>query len=534
MSNEYFQSQEFKDLLASYEQGKREGKSVYLDAEDFADIGDYYINTDRCDLAKEAVAMGLGIHPDEEALLVVKSSAHIYMGEYDEAHKILSQLDSKNSDVMYQLAQLKYAKDNDTPAAEKIWHRWLALEDGSNTSPEQQRDAFLHIISSLVELRENALGFKEFDEEVVNRWLKEYKERFQPLGRYDEDVQLVDICRDADLPDQMAEVLAEVLVERPYMPKGWSSLALSQFVGQHYEQALESCGFALAIDDHDLDALLTKAHTLQAMGEKSMAKDIFKEYLEKGGESVQIIPYAEMLFNDGDTDEALFQLRKLNLDIEAKRLDAEEKLRAAEAVDVSQDDKDMAQQYYDNVLDAYDQVMSDMSDLYHRNQCYDESIAINRRALELDDHDADAYYMLGVNYLSKMDFKEAAQNFGNALLNSDDQVMMGVDIAATFLYNDYNDFALQVLNTIDEIASESDSPFVSHLSVIKSLTHLKLGNIEQFLKFFKEACEEAPNLVKHCYKVCIPKGIPFDQWLDYAGHHHDEMAEQMRNQMRMI
>jgi hypothetical protein len=41
-------------------------------------------------------------------------------------------------------------------------------------------------------------------------------------------------------------------------------------------------------------------------------------------------------------------------------------------------------------------------------------------------------------------------------------------------------------------------------------------------------------LVKHCYKVCIPKGIPFDQWLDYAGHHHDEMAEQMRNQMRMI
>ena len=40
MAKDYFQSKEFKDLLKSYEEQLEQGKSIYMDADDFADIAD--------------------------------------------------------------------------------------------------------------------------------------------------------------------------------------------------------------------------------------------------------------------------------------------------------------------------------------------------------------------------------------------------------------------------------------------------------------------------------------------------------------
>ena len=41
-NDEYFKSQEFKDILHVYEKGKQEGVSIYLDPNDLADIAEYY------------------------------------------------------------------------------------------------------------------------------------------------------------------------------------------------------------------------------------------------------------------------------------------------------------------------------------------------------------------------------------------------------------------------------------------------------------------------------------------------------------
>ena len=50
MAKDYFQSKEFKELLTLYEEQRDKGESVYLDADDFADIADYYLSLDRPDL----------------------------------------------------------------------------------------------------------------------------------------------------------------------------------------------------------------------------------------------------------------------------------------------------------------------------------------------------------------------------------------------------------------------------------------------------------------------------------------------------
>ena len=150
MAKDYFQSEEFKKVLRIYEQRQDKGKSVYLDAEDFADIADYYLSIDKIDLATETLNMGKSIHPENESLLVVQSAAYMLQRMYNEAENILKKLDINNSDVKYQVAQIQYAKYHDDEKAEKIWREWLIL-DNKEASPadERWREDYIHIISSI-------------------------------------------------------------------------------------------------------------------------------------------------------------------------------------------------------------------------------------------------------------------------------------------------------------------------------------------------------------------------------------------------
>ena len=531
MAKDYFQSKEFKDLLKSYEAQRGKGESIYLDADDFADLADYYLSVDKPSLAMEVLSLGLSIHPDDEVLLIVQSASYIYQRQYDKAEEVLQKLDADNSDVKYQLAQLEYAKYNHVPQAERIWRTWMKMENGKEPTEQQRRESYIHIISSLIELRGNDRGDRDYDVEAVRRWIREYIDTFQPLGKYDEDVQLADICRDNDLADLMSEVLVQVLEEQPYLPKGWSNLSLAQYLLQQYDQAIESSDFALAVNSNDLEALLTKAHSFHSLGEKEAALPVFKEYLDKGGDAVQIIPYAEDLFETGQRDVAISELEWLFNYFENRRAEAEQKYQKAKASYTPNGKKMKAEQkLYDEILDLYKRILTDISDLYHHNECYEESIAVNRRLTEVDGRDSEAYFMLGINNLALGRYEEASRNFAFALQWAEDQVMMGVDIALTFVLNNFDRFALEVLNAVSQIAVNSTSPFVKNIPCAKALTYLKLGYKDQFLCHFKVACQETPDLVRKVYEGYFPETAPVSQWSGYAEQNIDKLMRKFRGE----
>ena len=523
MAKDFFQSDEFKEILNSYEQEKEEGKSVYLDADDFADIADYYLSIDKSGKAMEAIEMGLSIHPEEEVLFIVKSATFIFQRKYDKAEAILAELDQDNPDVKYQLAQLQYANYGNVAEAERIWREWIQQDNGENPSEEQRRECYIHIISSFVELRGDAWDAdgKGWDVEAVRRWIREYIDTFQPLGKYESDIQLADICRENELADLMCEVLTQVLEEQPYLHRGWSNLALAQFLMQNYEQALESCDFALAVDADDIETLLTKAHTLTALGEKSAAKPVFKEYLERGGEVVQIIPYVESLFHDGDKEEALYQLSWLSDFFEEQRADMEQEMARNAKKKLSAKKKREQEERCEDFYDLYVKVYTDIGDLYHRNEYFEESITANKRILEVYPRCSEAFFMLGINNLALERYEESSRNFAYALQWAEDQIMTGIDIALTFVLNNFDNFGLEVLNAVDQLASVSNSPFVKNIPAAKSLTYLKLGQTDQFLHYFKIACRKTPDLIEKVYDGYFPKNLPVSQWSDYAERETD-------------
>ena len=71
--NEYFDSDEFKDLLAAYEDSVSSGAPVFLDTDDLVDIADYYTLTGQKNKADQAVETALELDPGATLPLVYKA-----------------------------------------------------------------------------------------------------------------------------------------------------------------------------------------------------------------------------------------------------------------------------------------------------------------------------------------------------------------------------------------------------------------------------------------------------------------------------
>lgn len=520
MAKDYFQSDEFKELLNFYERRKKRQKSIYLDAEDFADLADHYLSNDQPSSAMEAVEMGLAIHQDSDALLIMKSAIYIYQFKFQKAEAILAELDESNPDVLYQLAQLQYAQYLNIPKAEEMWHEWLRMEsegEEEGAADEYRRENYIHIISTLAVLREpdGKSDDKKLITNTIRRWVSEYIDIFQPLGKSDHDIQLADICQENELHDLLCKALSQVLEERPYLPKGWCALAVAHYTLMDYELALEACAFALAINPNDMDAILTKAYTLYDMGDGEGARPVFKEYLDKGGDPVQILPYSEMLFHDGDRNEASAQLEFLTQHLE-KEKDGLMKQMDSTAKNRSGKEYQQACKTYEDFMEMYRRTLHDIGDIYYRNKCYEESCKVYIRLLENGSDSSDTYFMIALNHMAEDNIEAAIYSFGQAFVNARDKVMAGIDIAMTLAINNYDSLALKVLRAIEKLATIEESPAAVNIAAAKSLTYLKLGYAERFLASFKTACENTPDLIQKVYENYFPADLPVDEWYAYA------------------
>ena len=61
---EYFESEDFKEILRQYEESVKSGVHIYMDADDLADIADYYHYNNRIDEAEEAISLAMEYNPE--------------------------------------------------------------------------------------------------------------------------------------------------------------------------------------------------------------------------------------------------------------------------------------------------------------------------------------------------------------------------------------------------------------------------------------------------------------------------------------
>ena len=160
MRNDYFDSSEFKRLLAEYQDTLKHSVSRYFDVDDFVDLTDYYVDFVSMDEALVVLAEGLRQHPDSDRLKLMLAGIHVCMFNYKLAENIMRTLDNPtlNNDYYYVSAQLQLAHYANYIKADKLFRQWIGREEEDlrndrsiKDAGEIRRDNYLHILTSVRE-----------------------------------------------------------------------------------------------------------------------------------------------------------------------------------------------------------------------------------------------------------------------------------------------------------------------------------------------------------------------------------------------
>lgn len=506
--DQYYESEEFKELLSRYESAQRDEHSCYFDGDEFVDLSDYFLDNDNAQEALNVIDQGLSQHPDDEQLILVRAGVLVFLRRFDEAQQIVDSLNpDANYDVKYLQAQLYYAVDYDIEKADALFHEWVKDVEKewnynpSNNKPDawyddddedepadkdesetQIRDAYIHVMMSYVELA----GIDH--EKVLRQWINDYLDRFKPLGEYDNDLAIADICRDENYVDLVVDIYTKLLDYDPYISRGWTVLAAAQYVEGQIDEAINSVEFALAIDANDVDALLTKANCMYTKGQ---FKDALQNYLK----------YREL--TESHTEDHYIAYCYIHLEMleEAKMF------------------LDSAIEYNKTLEDAPNEqkawIYYEIAEGYSIINLATASMETINMALALQPDNVEFLLHKGSLYLWRGEIHECVDTFSRCLRLADDSPSILVDISGRFLAFEYYDAACSLLETALSYPPSKEFTCRNDIYALLSISKFHLNQIEEAQSYLRTACDVAPDSVKIVFRKYLPQYIADEDLYDH-------------------
>ena len=290
-SASYYDSQEFTDLLASYENMLTEGSSVYFDSMDIANIAEFYTLSGELDKSDSAVEYGLNLHPADPDILIAKANNLLLRGRRDEASVIAESIDDpENQELLYLKGELAIAAD-DPDTADIYFTQAIELSDND---PGMYND----IIVKFMDNRYFELCQKWLDMALV----------LSPDSRNFIELQ-ADLFFDTGQTDNAIEWYNHLLDEFAYDTYYWEQLGRIYYEKNDYPQAKECFEFIEAIEPNNSSARMMKAGCLFNMEQWDEAFNIYRSLLEDDRGSYTLLYYCgRCLYEQGNYDDALFYL----------------------------------------------------------------------------------------------------------------------------------------------------------------------------------------------------------------------------------
>lgn len=507
-TDQFYESEEFKELLSRYESAQRDEHSCYFDGDEFVDLSDFFLDNDDANEALKVVDQGLLQHPDDEQLILVRAGVLVFLRRFDEAQQIVDSLDAEaNYDVKYLQAQLLYAVDYDIEKADALFREWVKdverewnytpsdskpdpwYEDDEEDEPvdkdeseTQIRDAYIHVMMSYVELA----GIDH--EKVLRQWINDYLDRFKPLGEYENDLAIADISRDENYVDLVIEIYTRLLDYDPYISRGWTVLAAAQYVEGKIDEAINSVEFALAIDASDVDALLTKANCMYTKGQFNDALQCYLKYRE----------LTESHAEDHYIAFCYIHMEKLE----------EAKIYLDSAIEYNKTLENVANEqkawFYYEIAEGYSII----------NLATASMEAINM-ALALQPDNVEFLLHKGSLYLWRGEIQESVDTFSRCLRLAEHSPSVLVDISGRFLAFEYYEAASSLLETALTYPPSKEFKCRNDIYALLSLSKFNMNQIEEAKTHLRTACAVAPDSVKIVFKKYLPQYIADEDLYDH-------------------
>ena len=239
---EYFESEEFRDILSQYEESVESGYPAYIDADDLADIADYYQYYGFPEKADAAISLALEQNPEAVGPLLYRAREAILACDYQTAQAYADKIEvSDKLEALYLKGEIMICQDQ-AEAADQYFQ-----EQMNDIMTDELKD-YVYDVANLFSdynLHDKAFEWMARSQGDNSDSFKELMARtLFGLGKY----------KDSE------RIFNELIDHDPYSIRYWNALASAQFMREDYSAAITSSEYAIAIDPKDPESLLSKAN----------------------------------------------------------------------------------------------------------------------------------------------------------------------------------------------------------------------------------------------------------------------------------
>ena len=462
-NDEYFDDEEFQEILNEYEQSVKSGQTTFMDADDLTEIADYYQQNERYDEAREALDRAIEINPNALGVLDYQIHEALQNGDIEAAQHYLGNIMERESpEYIYNQAEILLVQN-------KVEEADLFLrEQLQDVPPDEYQDYVLDVANIYTDY-----GFNDKAMEWMMRARHDNTDDFKELmgrtlfglGKYDDSERIFN----------------ELLDKNPFQKRYWNALASTQYMKEDYGASITSSEYAIAIDPDDPEAVISKANGLYRLENYTEALSYYERYsrLEPDDE-FGLLHQGTCLINLNRYEEAVERLLK--------------------AIEIAPDDSDMLVEIYEELGFAY-------SELHQPEKAL--SYIDKTDALDCD-HD-DMLVIRGHILLANNRLKEAEGMFKKALEQSGNEPRIMLRIIVSLYDNKYVEAAYTMFTRFFSIVDKNWTDGYAYMALCCWDSH----RTEEFMNYLRLACEKNPQETRLVLSGLFPDNVVPQDYYSY-------------------
>ena len=469
--DDYFDSEDFRDMLQEYEQAVNTGQPIFMDADELAEIADYYQMTEQPDEAEKAIQLALSLSPGAIAPLTYRIHEALSKGDTQRAWQMLGQvIDTDDPDYVYCKAKIMIAEGRIDDADAYL------REEFKKVPPEEYQDFVVDVASIY-----NDYGIGEKAMEWMSRAKQENTSDFKELmartlfelGKYKESERLFNELLDAD----------------PFQKRYWNALASAQFMNEDYRKAIESSEYAIAIDPNDMNGLISKANGLYKLGNFEQALDYYNRYLEQDpNDEFALLHRGICLINLGMTEEAIEVLKEIEKVVP---------------------DSSYLPDIYEELAFAYSEKGE-----------HDKALSYLDKTdtMECDHHQMSL--IKGHISLAAGHIDDAETHFREAVVGSENSLQTLLRVVVSLYENKFLDASYRMFHRYFQVVEENLTEEEQAEKITEGYAYMALcchdlKKWDEYLKYLKKACEVNPKECRMVLSHLFPEELEPEKYYDY-------------------
>ena len=462
----YFDSEGFQTILKRYEESVRSGHSIYMDADDLADIADYYQYNGRMEEADRAINLALEFNPEAVGPLLYKAREALSLKDFETAREYADRIQAVDQqEALYFRGEILINEDKVEEADD------FFREQMREVMPDEQMDYVYDVanIFSDYNVHEKAMEWMARSQGDDSDDFKELMARtLFGLGKY----------KDSE------RIFNELIDHDPYSIRYWNALASVQFMNEDYHAAITSSEYAIAIDPNDAESLLSKANSLYSLGNYEEALDYFRKYSEIMDEDeFGFLHQGTCLINLERFQEAILVLEK--------------------AAYLAEGDSPYLPDICQELAFAYSEIHKPETALYYVDKTKDMNC----------DHVSMEIIRGHILLANKMP-EEAERAFKNALLMSDNAPRTMLRIIVSLYDNRYIKTSYILLKSFFRHVDDNWNEGYSYMA----LCCMVMKKTDEFLFYLKEATDKNPKEAKTVLGSYFPEDMVPQAYFDYMSN----------------